>query len=249
MARFFVPRSLDNQHEITITGSEAHHMRHVLRLRAGDRVTIFDGTGNECDGEIIGQNRQTVTVRVLTFRRPLHEPSLRLTMGQSLVKGDKMDFIIQKATEMGVSSVIPFVSLRSVSRLEEPKKDKRLTRWRRIAVESSKQCGRMIPMDVERVMSFHEVLGWSGDHPVRIILWEGAKNRLKSLLRGMDRPHIRSQGLIFLVGPEGGFSEAEVEQAEKSHFRPASLGPRILRVEAAGLSFISILQYEWGDMG
>jgi 16S rRNA (uracil1498-N3)-methyltransferase len=249
MPRFFVPRSLDNQHEITMSGSEAHHMWHVLRLRSGDRVTIFDGVGNECDGEIIGQNRQTVTVRILESRRPRHEPSLPLIMGQSLVKGDKMDFIIQKATEMGVSSVIPFVSLRSVSRLEGPRMEKRLIRWRRIAVESSKQCGRMIPMDVEQVMSFHEILGWSGGHAVRIILWEGAQNRLKSLLRGTGVRNIRAHGVVFLVGPEGGFSEAEVKQAEKAHFTPASLGARILRAEAAGLSLISILQYEWGDMG
>ena len=224
-------------------------MWHVLRLRTGDRVIIFDGLGAECDGEIIGQSRQTVTVRILELRRPPHEPSLSLVMGQSLVKGEKMDFIIQKATEMGVSSVIPFVSLRSVSRLEGSRMERRLTRWRKIAIESSKQCGRTIPMDVERVMSFQEILGWSGGHAVRIILWEGAKNRLKSLLRGAGGGNIRDHGVIFLVGPEGGFSAAEVKQAEKAHFRPASLGSRILRVEAAGLSFVSILQYEWGDVG
>jgi len=189
-------------------------MQHVLRLKRGDQVTIFDGTGNSYECEIMAQNRQTVTVRILESSQHTHESAWPLIMGQSLIKGDKMDFIIQKATEMGVSSIIPFVSSRSVSRLEGPRIEKRLSRWRRIAVESSKQCGRVIPLRVERVVSFHDILQWPGGRAVRIILWEKAKDPLKSLLRGTATDHIRLHGAFFLVGPEGGFSDAEVKQAE-----------------------------------
>jgi 16S rRNA (uracil1498-N3)-methyltransferase len=170
-------------------------------------------------------------------------------MGQSLVKGDKMDLIVQKVTEMGVSSIIPFVSSRSVIRLEGQRMEKRLARWRRIAVESSKQCGRVVPLRVERVVSFHDILQWPGGSAVRIILWERANDRLKSLLHETAPDHIRLHGVFFLVGPEGGFSDAEVKQAEDVSFKPTSLGSRILRVETAGLSLLSILQFEWGDMG
>jgi len=249
MPRFYVSDPIFTQDQITISGQEARHIQRVLRLRAGDKVDIFDGTGKEYHSEITRQDRQNVIVRILETRMPDHDSPLTLVMGQSLIKGDKMDLVIQKVTEMGVSTVIPFVSSRSVTRLDGGKMEQRLSRWRRIGVESSKQCGRVIPLKVERVVGFHEVLRRAPAGARRIILWERGARGLKSLFQETEKPSHSSQSVYFLVGPEGGFSEEEVRQAEEAHFIPVRLGSRILRVETAGLSFVSVLQYEWGDTG
>jgi len=249
MPRFFVSDPIIAQKEITISGQEARHIQRVLRLGVGDRVDIFDGTGKEYRTEITRQGRQSVTVRILETRMPDRESPLTVVMGQSLIKGDKMDFVIQKATEMGVSELIPFVSSRSVTHLDGWEMEQRVNRWRRIAVESSKQCGRVIPLRVEIVVGFDEALRRTSARVKRIILWERATARLKSLLREAEWTCGTSQGVYFLVGPEGGFSEEEVRRAEDAHFMPVSLGSRILRVETVGLTFVSILQYEWGDLG
>jgi 16S rRNA (uracil1498-N3)-methyltransferase len=224
-------------------------MQRVLRLRVGDTVDIFDGTGKEYHGEITRQGRQAVTVGILETTMPDRESPLTVILGQSLIKGDKMDFVIQKATEMGVSEVIPFVSSRSITRLDGSRMDHRVDRWRKIAVESSKQCGRVIPMKVDSVLTFDESLQRASGGVQRLILWEGGRSRLKALLRKKDQGSAGFQSVYFLVGPEGGFSHEEVRQAEAARFMPVGLGSRILRAETAGLTFVSILQYEWGDLG
>jgi len=249
MPRFFVSVPILGEEEIRISGREARHMRRVLRLKVGDRVDIFDGTGKEYHGQITHQHHQNVTVRIVETTSPDQESPLTLVMGQSLIKGDKMDFVIQKATEMGVSTIIPFVSSRSVTRVDPGNIEQRLNRWRAIAVESSKQCGRLIPLNIGTILGFDEALGRAPLSTRRIILCERATYRLKSLFREIDRSSRSSQSFYFIVGPEGGFTEDEVKKAEKAEFTPVSLGSRILRAETAGLSFVSILQYEWGDMG
>ena len=249
MPRFFVSETVTGHDDIVISGREAHHMQRVLRLTVGDRVDIFDGTGREYRSEIIRQDRCGVILRILGTIPSRPESPLTVTMGQSLIKGDKMDAVVQKATEMGVSRVIPFVSSRSVVRLNGAKAEDRVKRWRRIAVESAKQCGRAIPLEVEGVIQFHQVLHRPPPQAIRIVLWERATNRLKPFLREAEKsPHL-PRAVYFLVGPEGGFTEGEIRQAQEAHFIPLGLGFRILRVETAGLGFVSILQYEWGDWG
>ncbi len=223
-------------------------MRRVLRLKLGDKVDIFDGTGKEYRSEILRQGHQTLTLRILETTVPNRESPLTIIMGQSLVKGNKMDFIIQKATELGVSEVFPFVSSRSITCLDKERIEHRVNRWRRIAVESSKQCGRLIPLRIETVAKFDEVLERGSLATKKIILWEKGTRNLPSLFRERNATARLSESVYFLVGPEGGFSEEEIKRAEGTHFVPVSLGSRILRVETAGLSFVSILQYEWGDL-
>jgi 16S rRNA (uracil1498-N3)-methyltransferase len=249
MPRFFASNPIIAQEEIVISGQEARHMQRVLRLRVGDEVDIFDGTGREYRSEIVRQDRLAVTLRIREARKPGRESPLTVIMGQSLIRGQKMDFVIQKATEMGVFEVIPFVSSRSVASLDEGKMERRVDRWKRIAVESSKQSGRVIPLRVEGVLGFDEALERASPGAHRIILWERATRNLKSLFQERNPIDDASRSVYFLVGPEGGFSEDEVRLAEKARFIPIGLRSRILRVETAGLSFASILQYEWGDLG
>ncbi len=249
MPRFFASDPLIRHGEMVISGQEARHIQRVLRLRVGDGLDIFDGTGKEYRGEITRQDRQAVTVRILEIATPERESPLTVIMGQGLIKGDKMDSVIQKATEMGVSTVIPFVTSRSVAPFDRDRMAKRVNRWQRIAVESSKQCGRVIPLGVESVESFESLIRRAFDGAKRIILWERGSRSLKSLFQGTDGNRPVPKRVFFLVGPEGGFSEEELRRAEEAHFIPVGLGSRILRADTVGLSFVSILQYEWGDLG
>ncbi len=249
MPRFFVSNPIIDREEIVISGQEARHMQRVLRLRVGDRVDLFDGTGKEYCSEIIRQANHDVALRILETTMPNRESPLTVVMGQSLIKGKKMDFVVQKATELGVSQIIPFISSRSVTSLNEGRSEQRANRWRRIAVESSKQCGRVIPLRVDKVVRFDEALRRASPETKKIILWERGTSQLKSYLRKLDETDPPCQSIYFLVGPEGGFSEEEVRQAEVAGFTSVRLGNRIMRVETAGLSFVSILQYESGDLG
>jgi 16S rRNA (uracil1498-N3)-methyltransferase len=249
MPRFFVEEPIVDKENVTISGQEARHIQRALRLGVGDNIDLFDGTGREYHGQITRRDRQGVAVRVIEATMPERESPLRVVMGQSLVKGDKMDLIIQRITELGVSTLIPFVSHRSVPSLEGEKAERRLARWTQIAVESSKQCGRVIPMKVETVRQFSDVLWLAPAQSSKIILWERASEKLRSLFRVPYRPNERSPAVYCLVGPEGGFSDQEIRKAEEAQFLAVNLGPRILRVETAGPSLVSILQYEWGDIG
>lgn len=248
MPRFFVDKPVRVQGEVTLYGQEAHHMQRVLRLGVGDTVDLLDGAGTQYRCKIAHRSREAVTVRILEVTEKTTESPLSLVMGQSLIKGDKMDFVIQKATELGVSEFMPFASARSVMRLEGLKREQRVNRWRRIAMAASKQCGRMIPLEVHPVMEFDEVLEGGPAGAERIILWEREIRGVRAVLRGEDGAPA-PRGVFFLVGPEGGFSEEEIRRAEETHFITVGLGPRILRAETAGLIFASILQYEWGDIG
>ncbi|MBW2056683.1 MAG: 16S rRNA (uracil(1498)-N(3))-methyltransferase [Deltaproteobacteria bacterium] len=249
MARFYVADPVMDRGEIVVSGPEAHHMQRVLRLKRGDRVEIFDGTGRQYQGLIARQDRRSVRVKILEIRGAGGEVPFRVVMGQSLIKGDKMDSVIQKASELGVSELVPFVSSRSIPRLDRDRREVRMGRWRKIAIESSKQSGRPIPLRVEDVVDFHEALRRHARGAVRIILWERARKGLRSFFKEKEDPLPVHDTAYFLVGPEGGFSEQEVAEAEEAHFVAVRLGPRIMRVETAGLALLSILQYEWGDWG
>jgi 16S rRNA (uracil1498-N3)-methyltransferase len=156
-----------------------------------------------------------------------------------------MDYLIQKATELGVKEIIPFFSSRSIPLLEKSKGLKRLHRWERIAIEASKQCGRGVVPKIGPLKDYSEMLQASSPEFLRLILWEEEGTRLKEVLEGSKE----KTRIFSLVGPEGGLSQEEVDRAKKIGFIPVTLGKRILRSETASLCLLSILQYEWGDIG
>ena len=248
MRRFFVKQIHGNEEAVLITGKELHHLRDVLRLKKGDEVIVFDGKGPEFAGKIedIGKNE----ARIITAKQ-LHlskESAFEIILCQGLAKGEKMELIIQKATELGVSRIVPFIATRVVPKLKNEQIAKKTQRWQHIAIEASKQCGRGIIPVIEAPATLTEVLSrWSmnKENYVKLIPWEGEKEHtLKDILKGN-----KTSGCVALIGPEGGFSEAEVNQAKKMGFMPVSLGPRILRAETAAISMVTIIQYELGDMG
>jgi len=245
MARFYAPHPKIENGILKVEGDEVRHIRKVLRLRTGDGLSVFDGSGKEYEGVIVEEGPSTISILVRSISSSRKESALEITLAQSLLKGEKMDYLIQKATELGVKRILPFISSRSIPLLERAKRIERHRRWKKIAVEASKQCGRGIIPEIDPPEDYLQLLEFVPKGILRFILWEKEGERLKQVLK---RPG-RESGILFIVGPEGGFSREEVEEAERAAFVPVTLGERILRSETASLCLLSILQYEWGDIG
>jgi 16S rRNA (uracil1498-N3)-methyltransferase len=245
MARFYVPQPRIEKGMLKVEGEEVKHIRKVLRLKAGDEITVFDGLGKEFEGTIIEEGLSSVVIRIKNVYSSEKDSPLEVTLAQSLLKGEKMDILIQKATELGVKEVIPFLSSRSVPLLERSKRVNRHHRWERIAIEASKQCGRGVVPKIQSLQDYSEMLPMASPSALRLILWEREGIKLKEILeRSKERGKV-----FFVIGPEGGFSQGEVDEAKGAGFIPVTLGRRILRAETASLCFLSILQYEQGDIG
>jgi 16S rRNA (uracil1498-N3)-methyltransferase len=245
MPRFYIPSPHIENGLLKIEGDEVRHIRKVLRLKTGDEIFVFDGLGREFEGMIIEERRTSVMVKIQRSLSPRRDSPLEVTLAQSLLKGEKMDYLIQKATELGIKEIIPFFSSRSVPLLEKSRSLRRHHRWEKIAVEASKQCGRGVVPKIESLQTYSDMLRSASTDHLRLILWERDGIKLKEMLKGSKE----RKKIFFVIGPEGGFSQDEIEKAEKAGFVAVTLGKRILRAETASLCFLSILQYEWGDVG
>jgi 16S rRNA (uracil1498-N3)-methyltransferase len=247
LRRFYAPGSYQPLQEVTIEGKEARHITRVLRMRPGDELLILDGLGAEFHGQIKAAGPQGVVVTLLERREPTPEPRVRVVLAQGIPKGDKLDLIIQKGTELGLSRLVPLSTPRSVVRPEPDWIDHRAERWRRVAAEAAKQCRRSRLPEIAPVQTLEEALRSIPSGALALIPWEGeGESRLKDRLRkGSPVP---SEVWVF-IGPEGGWEPAEVATAREAGAIPVTLGPRILRTETAALALLSILMYEWGDLG
>ncbi len=245
MARFFVRQPQIEKGILRVEGDEVKHIRKVLRLKKGDEIIIFDGSAKEYEGTIVGEGPFSVAILIRIVLPSRKESNLQVTLAQSLLKGEKMDYLIQKATELGIKEIIPFSSSRSIPLLERSKWLERHRRWEKIAIEASKQCGRTILPRIDLLKDYSQMLRSASPDSIRLILWEKEGQRLKELLEGKGE----KSNIFFVVGPEGGLSQKEVDEAKRSGFITVTLGGRILRSETASLCLLSILQYEWGDIG
>lgn len=217
-------------------------MRKVLRLAPGAFITLFDGTGRIYKAKIEAIDRETVKASLLgTCAVADDRPRLHLCM--ALLKGKKMEFIMQKATELGVSSIRPFLSDHSAAK---PPGDSKENRWQRIALEACKQCNRPAPPDCLPLADFSAVINTPGTFDCKIMLWEREK---KLGLDQVINPASPPGSVLFLVGPEGGFSETEQALAVAAGFLPVTLGSRTLRAETAGFAAMVILQFLLGNLG
>ena len=246
MHRFFVPQ-LYNE-EMDIEGVDARHISKVLRMLPGAQLQIVSDDGVSAVAEITAIDSERVTVRCLEKLAESHEPRVKLVLAQGLAKGEKMDFIIQKAVEMGAYSVIPVAMEHSVVRLDGAKAAKKVERWQKIAESAAKQSKRDIIPEVQPVQSMTEMLAKCACQ-TKIIAYE-CEDRLslKAALKAAEEAGGISE-LLLIIGPEGGISEGELEQARQAGAVPVSLGRRILRAETAGLVAISAIFYETGDLG
>jgi 16S rRNA (uracil1498-N3)-methyltransferase len=245
--RIFSPEILNEGRRLELERENSQYIQNVLRLRKGDMISLFDGRGSEYEASITELSEGKITVEI-GKQKKAHLPDLKVTLAQSLPKGSKMDFIIQKSTELGVQRIIPFISSRSIPRLSETKAVERRKRWERIAVEASRQCGRAKIPEVTGIATFEEMLNLREGESLGILLWEDETKRgIKEILR--DERYGDSENFFVIVGPEGGFLKEEVEKAIACDFISATLGTLILRVETAPVAILSILQYEKGTFG
>lgn len=243
MHRFFIPQLYDK--EMTITGVDARHISKVLRMQPKDKLQIVSDDGITALAEIKDISGENVIISCLEIISESHEPSVKITLAQGLAKGEKMDFIVQKAVEMGVHSIVPVAMEHSVVRLEGIKADKKVERWQKIAESAAKQSKRDLIPQVQPVQSVAEMLQ-NNDLPCKLIAYECEdKLGLKKALREVDG----LKELLLIIGPEGGISEHELRLAREKGAVAVSLGKRILRAETAGLVAMSAIFYETGDLG
>lgn len=227
---------------VRLSRDDSHHLTDVLRAGMGTRVVVSNGQGGLADAEIIAVSGEGVDVRILD-RRNAAGDGIMITLIQSVPKAQKMDWIIQKAVEIGVWSILPVMTDRGVVKLEEERADKRTVRWQRIAVEAAKQCRTAWIPKVEPVEPLAAVL--ARPLPVEVLLigsLESDAVPLKASLAAVLEQKPRSIGLM--IGPEGDFSPREFELARKAGARPVSYGSRVLRVETAAIYGLCVLQYE-----
>jgi 16S rRNA (uracil1498-N3)-methyltransferase len=239
-ARFFCPPPLVAGAEVALPSGAAHHASQVLRLRIGDAVTLFDGEGGECDAQIARVTPRAVSLRVIERRAVERESPLQITLVQSLVASERMDYAIQKAVELGAVAIAPVASSRSVVRLDGARAHRRVEHWRQIVIASSEQCGRNRLAMVHAACELREWLQRPSNASLRMLLAPRAAQSLASL----DAP---AGGIELLVGPEGGLAPDEEAAALAVGFRSVRLGPRILRTETAGPAILAAMNALWGD--
>lgn len=241
MPRFFIDYTPAVGGEAVIEGGDARHIAGALRMTVGERLTLCDGAGTDYDCAITGVERETVTLRVDAATPTTAEPTLAVTLYMGLPKGDKMELIIQKAVELGVTAIVPVAMSRCIVKLDGKDAAKKQTRWQRIADEAAGQSGRGILPAVEAPISWKQAVArWSTE--TTLLCYEGGGAPIGRLVTPTDT------AVSLVVGPEGGFDPAEVAEVTAAGGRIATLGPRILRCETAPLAALAVLMERSGNM-
>lgn len=240
--RLFVSGALINGAEIELDGDRARYLGKVLRVSVGDDLTVFNGEGAEWAATIQSIGRNKVIIKIGDSFEAGTESPLKIHLVQGISRGERMEFVVQKATELGVKRITPVFTEHGIVKLQSDRAEKRRHHWQEIAANACEQSGRTrLPMiDTPLPLKI-----WFGDKPDRVdaelILAPGATTPLAAI----PAPDTK---VCILIGPEGGFSEAEYEDAEISGFKSVSLGPRVLRTESAAIAALAVLQSLWGDL-
>jgi 16S rRNA (uracil1498-N3)-methyltransferase len=245
--RIFFPGSVREGELCELGEQTLRYIKSVLRMKKGESLILFDGAGWEYEAVIKTFLDDRVSIEVLKKNR-IPEKAVKISLFQALPKATKMDFIVQKATELGADRIISFQSTRTVPRLSQDKARGKISRWRSIAQEASRQCGRADIPEIKGIVSFEEMLACSEGQSLKIIFWEEeSKRNIKEILR--DEKYAEANDISVVIGPEGGFAREEIERAADKGFISATMGKNILKVETAVLAILSIIQYEKGIFG
>lgn len=240
MYRFFAKLENIQENRIIIDGSDVNHIKNVLRLKCGDTILISDGRNKDYECTI-SSLEDTVTADIVSEQEGDKELPSKIYLFQGIPKGDKMELIIQKATELGAYEIIPVAMKRCVVKLDEKKAAAKIKRWQTISESAAKQCGRIVIPQIKDVMTYKQAIEYAASLDIALVPYEleegmeGTKKALNRITPGMS--------IGVFIGPEGGFETEEVEKAQNTGFYPISLGRRILRTETAGLTALSILMY------
>lgn len=242
--RIYSPETLQDKTTCTLAADNLRYLKTVLRLKQGDKIILFDGFGHEFEAVI---KKFSATAVDVTLGEKIYQADKKIcvTLAQAIPKAAKMDVIVKSAAGLGVDIIIPFTAERSVSRIAADKASLKVSRWQKIARESSRCCRSSRITQVEAIASFDAMLERAGDKSVKMIFWEEEeKKSIKDVLT--DKMLDATKDFFIIVGPEGGFSKDEVMTAKKAGFQSVSLGRQILKVETAAAAIISIIQYERG---
>ncbi|MER2491907.1 16S rRNA (uracil(1498)-N(3))-methyltransferase [Catenovulum sediminis] len=241
LTRIFQPEELIVNSELELSSDAANHVGRVLRLQNGHPIVLFNGNGFDYECEIIQVERKSVRVKIKEKNSVNNESQLKIHLAQVISRGDKMDFTLQKAVELGVHEISPLISERCGVKLNAERMQKKTEQWQKIVQSACEQCGRAFVPKVNPVIQLEELLNTSFSG-VRLNLHPQAKFGIG----GLDK---KTQQVQLLIGPEGGLSDEEIEKARQANFTDILMGPRVLRTETAGLAAISMLQCILGDLG
>lgn len=240
ISRIYQATSLELHQSVRLDEKASHHLARVLRASVGDQVTLFNGRGGEFLATISHIDKKSIQVNVISFNPREVESPVQLTLAQGIARGEKMDFIIQKAVELGVATIIPLITERCNVRLDQEREEKRLQHWQAVAISACEQSGRNRIPDISPPRIYKEWLaGAKAD--LRFVLSPHVENKLS------EYPLSEQASIILLIGPEGGLSDQEVTASVQHGFLPLNLGPRVLRTETATLAAITVLQTRFGD--
>ncbi|WP_138493280.1 RsmE family RNA methyltransferase [Paenibacillus pinistramenti] len=252
MQRYFIPPEQFGEDHVLVAGEDARHITKVMRGKPGDKIIVSDGQGRVVLAELASLEPDSVTAKVLESMPETSEPRVKVDIAQSLPKGDKMETVIQKCTEIGAASFIPFLSERTIVQYDERKEGKRTARWAKIAKEAAEQAHRSRIPEVRQPLKWKGLLELFQGYDLVCLCYE---KETGAQLRDIIEPFASSLGreaagrVLVIVGPEGGFTEEEVSAAEAAGAKSVGLGRRILRTETAGMAALTCILYETGELG
>ena len=249
MHRFFIDQSTEVDSKVIISGNDYNHLKNSLRLNLGDRVILSDGYGFDMEAEIIDFSEDEAELKVLTKEKSDVESKLKVWLAQGLPKKSKMDLIVEKATEIGFAGLIPLETKRTIVKYNHKKKDKKHKRWQRVAEAAAKQSGRSVIPEIDQFYNSENLKKLKDDFDYVLLLWEDEEKL--SLKKFFAEYQVNDQAsILVIIGPEGGFSETEVNNFKEGlDAKVITLGPRILRTETAGITALTALLYEKGELG
>lgn len=246
MSTFYVKNAQIIENKINIEGSDYNHIKNVLRLKTGEKIDICDESQVRYNVEIESFSDKNVICKIESVDEKTTESPINITLFQGLPKGDKLDLIIQKTTEMGVNTIIPVQMSRSIAKIDDKNQEKKLERWNKISLEASKQCGRQRVPSIEKAINFKNIIENISKYDIVLLPYENEKTvTIKKALKSIGDSGKSFKNIAVIIGPEGGFSEEEIKtilMLENVHI--VSLGPRILRTETAGIATLAMIMYE-----
>ena len=239
MPRFYVSTELSPQQTLSLPDSVVRHLQ-VLRLKNSDEIVLFNGNGYSYPAQLLSLEKRSATVQITEQRPSENESPLNITLIQAVSSGERMDFTLQKSVELGVNLIQPVISERCVVRLNGERAEKRVARWQEIVISACEQSGRNILPTVLPIISFTEAIQSTAKSDLKLLM---SLNHAQSLANISSAP----QRVTFMIGPEGGWSTQEENQAFAAGFQSITLGKRVLRTETASLAAIAAMQTLWGD--
>mgnify|MGYP001985241594 FL=1 len=239
--RIFTDSPLAVGSQCQLDDNAANHVGRVLRMQAGQALLLFNGDGQDYHATITEAGKKHVQVAVTEAGKNETESTLRVVLAQTLSKGDRMDYAVQKAVEMGVSEIVPLTTERCDVKLKGDREDKRLRHWQQVAISAAEQCGRARVPEIQPVMTVQQWLEHARACDLRLVL----HHRTERSLNTLEKP----SSIALMIGPEGGLTAEEIALAEDNGFLPVALGPRVLRTETAPVAAIALCQWLWGDIG